>query len=71
MTTPWKKHLEYLIQSDRGWEHDEVWMTARLQSRWPGPYRVVKVSNWGWHSFDYQIVFDTPQDETMFNLRYL
>lgn len=71
MTTPWKKYLESLLQLDRGVEHGEAWMTERLQQRWPGPYRVVKVANWGWNSFDYQIVFDSPEDETMFTLRYL
>ena len=68
--TPWQ-HLDSLVWTDRGPEHDEQWMTARLQQYWPGPYKVEKVIDYQWQRVEYKIVFDTPNEETWFRLKYL
>ena len=66
--TPWE-YLYDLSHSDRGPEHDERWMTERLQSRWPGPYRVEpRKEPEGWTN--YHIVFDTPQEEMLFKMKW-
>jgi len=67
--TPWQ-YLDDLVRSDRGPEHDETWMTSRLQSRWPGDYHVEKDIDYQWQYIDYKIVFDRPADETLFRLKY-
>ncbi len=68
--TPWQ-YLDDLVHSDRGPEHDEDWMTARLQSKWPGDYHVVKDIDYQWQYVEHKIVFDNPADETMFRLKYV
>lgn len=65
--TPWQ-YLDDLVHSDRGLEHDEDWMTSRLQLRWPGNYRV-KYTTWDFRN-PYYIEFDNPADETMFMLKF-
>lgn len=60
---------QQLVASDRGPEHDEMWMTERLQKWWPGPYRVEKVIDYQWQSVEYKIVFNTPEEETWFRLQ--
>lgn len=65
--TPWQ-YLDNLVRSDRGPEHGEDWMTARLQISWPGNYRV-KYTKWDFRN-PYYIEFDNPADETMFRLKY-
>jgi len=67
--TPWL-YLNGLISSDRAPEHNEVWMTAKLQAKWPGDYTVVKDIDYQWHYVEYKMVFDNPADETMFRLKY-
>lgn len=69
MITP-QRYLNDLISSDRGPEHNEVWMTDRLQQRWPGNYKVVKDIDYQWQSVEYNMVFDTPEDRTMFILKW-
>lgn len=65
--TPWT-YLYDLAHSDRGPEHNEEWMTARLQQKWPGNYWVAtRPEPEGWNT--YHIVFDTPSDETLFILK--
>ena len=67
---PWS-YLEDLAHSDRSPGYNEVWMTVRLQEKWPGNYHVQKIlcKEDGW--YNYYIVFDSPQDETWFRLQYL
>ena len=67
--TPYE-YLNNLIASDRGPEHNEQWMTERLQRRWPGNYKVVKDIDYQWQYVEYKIVFDTPADETMARLSW-
>ena len=67
--TPYE-YLQDLTRTDRGPEHNEQWMTERLQRRWPGPDRVVKEIDYQWQSVEYKIVFDTPEEETWFRLKY-
>ena len=66
---PWK-HLDDLIRSDRGPEHNEQWMTEKLQRRWPGNYKVVKEIDYQWQWVNYRIEFDSPADETMARLSW-
>ena len=66
--TPWS-YLYDLVHSDRGQEHTEKWMTRRLQEKWPGNYHVAPVDQpEGWRT--YEIIFDSPADETWFRLQY-
>lgn len=69
MTTPWV-YLEGLVRMDRGPNHDDQWMTGCLQRRWPGAYKVEKIVDYQWQSVEYAIVFDKPEDETYFRLKY-
>lgn len=65
---PWN-YLYELAHSDRAEGYNEVWMTARLQQKWPGNYHVEpRKEPEGW--ITYHIVFDTPADETWFRLQY-
>jgi hypothetical protein len=66
---PWQ-YLDDIIRTDRGPEHDEQWMTNRLQLRWPGNYRVERVIDYHWQSVEYVIVFDDAKEETMFILKW-
>ena len=68
MMNPWQ-YLDSLVWTDRGPEHDETWMTKQLQKVWPGPYRVEKAVDYQWQSVEYEIVFNTPADETWFRLQ--
>lgn len=65
--TPWQ-YLDDLVRSDRGPEHNEVWMTERLQRRWPGNYQV-KYTSMN-YTAPYYIAFDSKEDELWFALRY-
>lgn len=67
--TPWQ-YLKNLVMMDRGPEHDEAWLTMRLQNMYPGPYRVERVIDYEWQSVEYVIVFDDAKEETMFSLRW-
>lgn len=69
MYTPWT-YLEELISSDRGPEHNESWMTEKLQSKWPGNYKVVKDIDYQWQYVEYKIVFDNPSEETWARLQW-
>ena len=67
---PWA-YLYDLAHSDRSpeYNYDEVWMTARLQQKWPGNYHVEpRKEPEGWTT--YHIAFDSPADETWFRLQY-
>ena len=62
-------YLHDLVHSDRGTGYDEVWMTVRLQQKWPGNYHVAtRKEPKGW--ITYHIAFDSPADETWFRLHY-
>ena len=66
---PWRNPWQFLLEIqtwDRSPGDDEHWMTERLQHRWPGHYHVEKVIDYQWQAISYEIVFDTPQDETKF-----
>ena len=67
--TPWQ-YLDDIIRTDRGPEHDEAWMTRRLQISWPGNYHVERVIDYEWQSVEYVIVFDDAKEETMFILKH-
>ena len=66
--TPYE-YLQNLAHSDRGPEHDEAWMTTKLQTRWPGNYHVEKYIDYEWQYVEYRIVFASAKDETWFNLQ--
>ena len=64
------EYLNNLIASDRGPEHNEEWMTERLQRRWPGNYKVVKDIDYQWQYVEYKIVFENAADETWARLSW-
>ena len=64
--TPWE-YLDSLVCSDRGPEHNETWMTERLQKQYPGNYTVKKIEGF---ITTYNLVFESPADELMFKLRW-
>jgi hypothetical protein len=72
--TPWERLTQWEM-ADRTKEQDTVeYITARLQERWPGNYHVVRIWSPA-HRLDlygryYKIKFDTPEEETMFRLKW-
>ena len=71
MKTPYE-YLEDWERSDKPKERDTIeHITARMQERYPGQYRIAKrlTPCKGWEPY-YVIVFDTPAEETMFLLKW-
>lgn len=68
--TPWE-YLDAWRLSDRPAELRELgWINTKMQSRWPGPYRVLQVGpDRGWAT-RYGLVFDSDLEETMFRLKW-
>jgi hypothetical protein len=69
--TPWE-YLEDWLRSDCTKEmRRPEYITARMQSKFPGNYRVAKrlTPVQGWEPY-YVIVFDDPSEETFFRLKY-
>lgn len=67
--TPWE-YLEAWGNSHFPSQYSLGWIQAQMQSRWPGPYRVLQIGpNRGWAT-RYGLVFDSDPEETMFRLRW-
>lgn len=72
--TPWQ-WLEDWQRSDLTDEQRSFeYIRTEMQHRYPGPYRVVKIWNpkcrTNLYGVTYTIKFDSPQEETMFRLKY-
>lgn len=67
--TPWERLEDWALADKGRTESTLEYITARLQERWPGNYRVERVRHRGWPT-NYQLVFDNPAEETMFRLKW-
>lgn len=69
--TPWQR-LEDWERADKTRAQSTVkYINAVMQERYPGRYRIVKrlTPVKGWEPY-HAIVFDDPQEETFFRLKY-
>lgn len=64
-------YLYNLAFSDSGLSGERLlgWLTLRMQHAYPGNYHIVKYVAAAGYS-EYRMKFDTPEDETMFLLKY-
>ena len=67
--TPWERLEDWALADKGRTESTLEYITARLQERWPGNYRVERVQHREWPT-NYQLVFDNPAEETWFRLRW-
>ena len=70
--TPWQ-WLEQWQRSDLADEQRSYeYIRTEIQNRYPGPYRLIKVSRVYDSALvaEYVIEFDDPREETMFRLRW-
>jgi endo-alpha-1,4-polygalactosaminidase (GH114 family) len=72
--TPWDRLEDWAMCDKSPKESTTEYITAELQERWPGNYRVAYVWNPKnrdhLYSMHYEIKFDTPAEETMFRLKW-
>ena len=69
--SPWT-YLEEMVHYDRGPEHNEQWMTEKLQEQFPGPYKVEAQSVFKHYgvAIKYAIVFDDPKEEMLARIKW-
>ena len=68
-TSPWQ-YVKNWSWSDQGPYDSLADLNTRMQNRWPGKYKIVNKFNNKHRVFEYEFVFDTPADETVFVLRW-
>lgn len=66
----WRSHLRSLMYLTPGWQDNLNAMTDAMQAAFPGNYTVDSYTDWDEMILLPKLRFNTPQDETMFLLRY-
>lgn len=64
-------YLDNLVSTDHGLNGDRLlgWLTLRMQHRYPGNYYISRHVNADGYTY-YIMTFNTPEEETLFNLRW-
>ena len=67
--TPWEYLRDWDV-SDKEPDYGNARITAYMQKRWPGNYKVVHRQSPRGRFYYSDLEFDTPADETFFKLKY-